>query len=210
MTRVFTLHDEHYAPIAAETSASVVEFCARHSHVLHARSSLLDPKLPASWNKLAWILEHAKPEDTVIWFDADVLCLTPDYPLHDQAPQDGICFSSDNDGLCTGAFVSRGQWSLDFFKAVLTLEWADGQPRRLMEQGTVKALAEAYPKVSSMITLMSQAIILNPDSPFNALPFAAHFWANGWEPAKLATLIRNVRTTGWSSDRLADMRKREK
>lgn len=181
--------DNNYAPLAAATRRSIWSWCARNGIILRETICPPGPRHPA-WNKLAVVTDSLRdPSATVIWCDTDIVITDPNQSLTHFYPANGIAFSTDNYGICSGFFIARGEWASWFLATISRLgPTATGSKH---EQDAIKLLAAQFPSAAEHITQFS--LIANPDTPYQSSPpFAYHAWAGDCQslPKLAAALAR--------------------
>jgi hypothetical protein len=196
---VVTLYDAAYAPLARVTLPPMRAFCARQGLELLICRDLPRPDWPASWNKITVLIQHLalNPEDRLLWLDIDVVVVNPAFDLTPHFPVNGIAFSTDENGLCAGAFLVHGQWGLELLRTVEFL----GEPKgaKKWEQDTFKELVPRFPSVRAHISTIGQEVMQCPVSPFHPEPFAVHLWAHGWDIPACTQAALGVRER-WSRE----------
>jgi hypothetical protein len=181
------------------------DFCKHHAFEFLVCRDPPRPELPPSWNKIALLIQNMNSEDRLLWLDIDMVVINPAFDLAPHFPTNGIAFSTDENGLCAGAFAIHGPWSLELLRTVLFLGEPEGAEK--WEQDTFKELFGRFPSMRAHASEIGQNIIQCPVSPFHPEPFAVHLWANGWNiPActRAACCVREA----WNPQLQSDIARR--
>jgi hypothetical protein len=212
---IVSLCDDNRRRISDITAPTVKELADNTGIRFVRHTSLIVPTLHAHWNKFLAIVKEFETSDWVMWLDADIAVVNPNYDLRALIQSYGdanMLTSSDFNGLCAGAFLLRRcDWSHAFVNTCLFLkepheklvvEMNGGIHRPYSDQDCIKMLMNTFPTVTSAIKLIPDAIIQNSKSKFRPDAFAVHYWAAFVEEEIILKRINEIQTMGWTEQGL--------
>ena len=169
-----TLYDNGFASIGDQCARSMRAHAGAMSADVFVYTSLIDPALHPSWNKLLAIraqLALMQPGDWATWIDADCVVVRP-FPLRDDLEDKhyyDLLVSQDHNGLCMGVFAAKAcPWTLKFIDTLLfcmdvrsdDAYGAGCGPK--WEQNAVKALLAEFPATNRHVSFLDKAWVEYP------------------------------------------------
>ncbi len=175
---IFSAVDENYKPISSVTWPLLQRWCDTIGYVFHG-CDLPPGERHSAWRKIDLLLNKCISDYVNIWCDADIFWRDYKFDIAPFVPENGIAFSQDYNGLCSGFFIVKGDWAWSFLRMAWALGPVHGSQKH--EQDTIKVLHQNFVSVTSMISLIPETVITNRSGvPINQAA-AYHAWAEDWK-----------------------------
>ncbi len=190
VSRVVMLHTPDYAP-ASVAVPDMREYCRLWGYDLDHYGDLVEPKWPASWNKIPTLLsamDGSKEGDWVLWMDCDMLMTRVELPLERLTRADkDFMFSVDGNGICLGFFFIRNVPMARKFLNDLFQEWCPHWP---WEQNSAKSLIYRDQELAARVGHISESMVQNPVSRPSRHSMVKHYWGNSKDRAALVERMK--------------------
>lgn len=209
-----TLCDDNRRAVSDATIPTLKNFCQNHNFRCVRFTSLIDPSLPAVWNKYPAVKTELGNNDWTVWMDADIAVVNPTFDFESligNYPDKDFLVSIDYNGICSGFMAFRNcVWSYKLIETMLYLqnvnlekaiEFGMGIPRYPSDQNCLKVLINNFPSIDNRVGKIPEDIIVN-DAVKEFFPnaFAMHYWIANNNSQRIINCISKLKTDGWSKD----------
>lgn len=199
-------------PFGPEVEAINRAYAEQRGYKFVCYRHLPDPNLDPYWNRVRIMQQELVDCAAVWWIDADALFLRRDVPLPEVTFD--LKFSTDWNGICCGVMaVKNTPWAHKLLDTWLFLgnvrgdrikDFDNGQFR---EQTVVKALRYYFGNFLGRVDEVSEALIQNPISQFNASALMLHMWSAYSGAEHIATALKSFQADGYQPHVLAALRR---
>ena len=115
---------ERYREITKYAPVNKQQYCDKHGYTYIEDDSVYDPSRHPAWSKLHLLIKHLENWDYLVWMDADLFIMNPDWAIGHFIKYLGnnadVMVGSDWKMSNTGIMFCRNTpWTMDFLKAIL-------------------------------------------------------------------------------------------